>query len=184
MNLRRFPILIGIGASVALGWLAFGYFGVHTLFTTTVVQDRLPEPISPPASMAIEGVTSTSTAPQAQRLEGVFVQGDSTYSISGTARIIEAPDGRLLALEEFSVTNGPDLFVYAVQSPSTANDEVKSAVRADRFVELAPLKGNKGTQTYQLPDTFDLTAMPVISIWCKRFGRNFGSVHLLPANLR
>lgn len=182
MTLRLPHVFAGVGAVALLGWLAFGYFGVQALFTTTMVNDVVPEALPLPPSIAPEGATSTSTMLTPQRLEGSFVQGDSTYTIAGSARVLQTANGRLLALENFSVTNGPDLFVYAVQSSSTANTDVKTTVREGTFVELAPLKGNMGTQTYQLPDTLDLTAMPVISIWCKRFGRNFGSAQLLPKN--
>jgi hypothetical protein len=45
-------------------------------------------------------------------------------------------------------------------------------------VELGPMKGNIGDQNYDIPSTVDLEKYRTVTIWCKRFGVNFGSAPL------
>lgn len=171
MNRRFISVLLFGAAALALGWLFFGYFGVQALFIDTMVQDKIPVASTAPLS-------SSSTSATTPVYRGDFIQGDSTYSIQGTATIVSTAHGRQLVLDGFTVTNGPDLYVYAVGTSSTENKTVKLTVEEGGFQEIAKLKGNKGTQVYALPDTFDVDRYPTVSIWCKRFARNFGSVTL------
>lgn len=179
-HMKQTSLLVGIGAFlfVALvGWFAFGYFGIQALFTDTVVD----EPIPSLSSTVPAAGTSTSPIAGEKRvtpfLRGSFAQGDSTYSIQGTATIIEQEAQHVLALTDFSVTNGPDLYVYLVTASTTENGAVKTAVKEGKFVEISPLKGNRGNQMYVLPKQ-DLAPGQVVSVWCKRFSRNFGSALL------
>lgn len=171
---------IAVSLIVALGpiiWLLFGYFGIQALFTDKTVNEEVP-PV----------VMTTSTAPAAKLpagftgpliiADGEFQQGDSTYRIEGRATITEENGKRTLSLTDFDVTNGPDLYVYLVRSPNTDNQTVKDAVGAGNFVSLATLKGNKGNQMYEIPTDLDLSGGYVVSIWCKRFFRNFGSAEM------
>ena len=47
-------------------------------------------------------------------------------------------------------------------------------------LEFSVVKGNRGDQNYQLPADVDLSRYESVSIWCKRFGVNFGSATLKP----
>jgi len=40
------------------------------------------------------------------------------------------------------------------------------------------MKGNIGDQNYDIPSTVDLEKYRTVTIWCKRFGVNFGSAPL------
>ncbi len=182
MRLTPLRITITSLAVATLLWLAFGYFGVQALFTNTTVEDPLPrdpqasgpDHTSLPTPNALQTASSSAQAVFA----GDFTQGDSTYRIRGEARIVTENGERLLLLRDFDVTNGPDLFVYFVAASSTENADVKQQASEGRFVQLAPLKGNRGNQTYVLPADLDASAYPVVSIWCRRFSRNFGSALL------
>ncbi len=110
-------------------------------------------------------------------LEGQFQQGDSSYSIEGRAIVSRQTDMVTLSLADFSVTSGPDLFVYLVETQDTSNEGVKTAVEQGDFINLGELKGNVGNQNYEIPDTIDLDEV-VVSIWCRQFGSNFGHVDL------
>ena len=152
-------IIIGVGI---ITWLLFGFFGIQALFTNRIVNEAIPQPTPNPRVVA----------------HGAFQQGDSTYAISGKAIITETQGSRTLSLTDFDVTNGPDLFVYAVSAPSVDNTAVKDAVSAGSFVNLAVLKGNRGNQNYTIPAEVTIDENTVISIWCRRFSRNFGSAEL------
>lgn len=182
-------ILVGLAGAGVLFWLLFGYFGVQALFVNRVVNEEVPMAALQPmpvleagtstASVATpeEGVRASSTTP-AVVAQGKFQPGDSTYSIQGTATITNTERGRVLSFTDFRVTNGPDLFVYIVSAPDSQNDTVKGAVREERFVNVGALKGNQGNQTYVISDDVRLDESSIVSVWCRRFGRNFGAAPL------
>ena len=47
------------------------------------------------------------------------------------------------------------------------------------FIHLGALKGNIGDQNYELPAGADLNKYQSVTIWCRRFGVNFGTAPLL-----
>ena len=100
----------------------------------------------------------------------VLAQGDF-YNVvhegEGTATIFELPDGaRILRLDEFTVLNGPDLHVYLAPI-----DPVPYAVgvEIEGSVDLGKLKGNVGSQNYELPADLDLSLYKSVVIWCQPF---------------
>ena len=50
------------------------------------------------------------------------------------------------------------------------------------FVELGKLKGTDGDQNYEVPADLDLGKYRAVTIWCRRFGVNFGTAPLTPAS--
>lgn len=124
-----------------------------------------------------EAMPSTQSGLSTQTLEsGHF------YSIlhptQGTATIYEMGDGsRVLRLTSFSTSNGPDVHVYMV-----AADDAKDAATVENagFVDLGVIKGNIGDQNYTLGSDLDLAKYRAVSIWCKRFSKNFGAAALRP----
>lgn len=170
MKIKIVLTIIGLGI---IGWLLFGFFGIQALWTDRVVNEPIPMMPVPNESV------TTSTKPSIKTIaQGEFTQGDSTYTISGNVAVTEDNGARVISFRDFDVTNGPDLFVYIVTSPNTDNQTVKEAVREGKFVSIGALKGNKGNQTYILPPEIELNENTVISIWCRRFSRNFGSADL------
>jgi hypothetical protein len=95
---------------------------------------------------------------------------------SGTATIYQLADGkRVLRLTNFSVENGPDLHVRLIAADDAKN--TASVAKTDH-VELGKLKGNKGSQNYDVPENVDLSKYKVASIWCNRFSVNFAAAPL------
>lgn len=96
---------------------------------------------------------------------------DVEYEGTGDAIVYRQEDGsHVLRLENLDVDNGPDLFVYAV----AADDAFDAQTVLDAgFVDLGPLKGNQGNQTYALPPEFDPEIHRAVSIWCQQFTANF-----------
>lgn len=151
-------------------WLLFGFFGVQALFTDRIVNEAVPD---------VPALTDAALTDAPLLLaSGNFVQGDSTYAIAGSASVTREGDTRTLSLRDFSVSNGPDLFLYLVYPDTTDNASVKAAVDAGNFVNIGELKGNIGNQVYPLPSDVQLENA-VVSIWCKRFSRNFGMAPLV-----
>ena len=96
---------------------------------------------------------------------GEFSGTDDFHFGSGTASIVEIDPGRFhLRLDEFSVRNGPDLFVYL--SPDADG-------YAEDALELGKLKATDGSFGYDLPDGIDPARFRSALIWCKQFSHLF-----------
>jgi hypothetical protein len=89
------------------------------------------------------------------------------HGTSGTARVV----GRRLQLVDLDTDPGPDLRVYLVAGPYDGGD-------VGDFVDLGGLKGNKGTQQYELPSGVDTARYGVVVVWCRAFSVAFGSAEL------
>lgn len=104
-----------------------------------------------------------------RNLEGTFIGvGDGIHNVDGIAKILTLVDGsKVLRLENFKSTNGPDLHVYLSTDKMASN-----------FMDLGRLKGNIGNQNYQIPDDTDLSKYNNVLIWCKAFSVLFGNAQL------
>ena len=160
---------------VPLGlFLAFGVFGIQTLFYDTEVNEDFGVPA--PAS-AEQGSRRADAA--AGRNPVVISSGEFhpvAHPGKGDAIVYRLEDGsHVLRLENLDIFNGPALYVYAVGAQDAKDNET---VKEGGFLNLGPLKGNKGNQTYELPTQFDPEKHRSISIWCKRFSVNFATAPL------
>lgn len=99
---------------------------------------------------------------------GEFLDADSFHQGAGTATIYQLADGAyVLRLENFEVTNGPDLHV--ILSGSAA--PLRSAdVMEPFFADLGMIKGNIGSQNYDIPSGTDVTQARSVVIYCVPFG--------------
>lgn len=101
---------------------------------------------------------------------GSFNTFDPVHSGSGTATIYQLADGsRVLRLEDFSVTNGPDLHVLLVSNIPTG---IQQAINDD-YVDLGELRGNRGNQNYEIPADVNLDEYSAVLIYCMPFSVNF-----------
>ncbi|HKF42740.1 MAG TPA: DM13 domain-containing protein [Thermoanaerobaculia bacterium] len=100
----------------------------------------------------------------------------AAHETKGMATIYRLPDGRrTLRLTQFQTSNGPEVQVYlGVAADATDNESVTKA----GFVTLGAMKGNIGDQNYDIPDGVDLSKYHSVTIWCHRFGVNFGTAPL------
>lgn len=97
--------------------------------------------------------------------------GDGIHNAQGSVRVLNLEDGSaVLRLEDFQVTNGPDLYVY-LSTDRGASD----------YVDLGRLKANAGNQNYELPSGIDLSKYDNVVIWCKAFSVYFGGAQLTAA---
>lgn len=111
-------------------------------------------------------------------VRGTFTDADSFHKGSGLARVARDGGERLLRLEEFRVTNGPDLYVYLA-----AHRQPRSRADVDEgFLNLGRLKGNIGAQTYAIPADIDLARYRSVVIYCRAFHVVFSTASLAPSN--
>lgn len=118
-----------------------------------------PAPATSPASPAEAGSAEVLK-------QGNFRNG--AHVVSGRAQLLTSAGKQYVRLEEFSTENGPDLYLYLVQSP-----DGKPRNEAD-FVSLGRLRATSGNQNYELPAGTDLSQIQAVTIWCKAFSVNFG----------
>src|SRR5574341_1150400 len=96
---------------------------------------------------------------------GTF-QGLKGHQATGKAEVITVGDISFLRFEDFEVTNGPDLHVYI-----TKNGDV------DTGIDLGKLKGNKGSQNYEL-NGINTDVYNTVVIYCQPFHVYFASATL------
>ena len=125
----------------------------------------------------------TDTSSEIQNSPTILSEGTFhgvAHETKGTATIYRLPDGQqVLRLTGFETSNGPDVRVYIGQAEdANDNDTVTSA----GYIELGPLKGNVGDQNYDIPSDTALENYHSVTIWCKRFGVNFGTAPLMAKN--
>jgi len=143
------------------------------LWIDTRVQEELPQVVE-----SDPGQPSASTPPGPRLLaEGEFVSQE--HSTSGSAQLIERPDGSVvLSIAGLDTSNGPDLRVWLTDQPVDPDDWF---VFDDGYhTELGVLKGNLGDQVYEVPADVDLDKVDSVSIWCARFSVSFGAAALEP----
>lgn len=96
---------------------------------------------------------------------GEFEDFDDFHMGSGTATIYELEDGsHVLRLEDFEVTNGPDLHVYLVPDSDPADSDGVTG-----YVDLGSLKGNIGDQNYEISGNVDVSQYGSVVIYCQPF---------------
>ena len=117
-----------------------------------------------------DAMAKSVTDPPAQPTKlksGQFRDQDRFHTGSGSATIYRLADGsQILRLEDFQVTNGPDLRVYLTRAQ---NPEGAGEVTGPGHLELSKLKGNMGNQNYPIPDDADVSAFNSVVIFCKPF---------------
>ena len=170
---RLFWVVSGFLAAV-LAYLAVGIFGVQTLFYDTEVNEEFA------ATPLASDEQGPSQAAQSAPRDPIIVSSGRFHSVAhpgtGDAIVYRLEDGsHVLRLENLDIFNGPALYVYTVAAEDTGDNET---VLDAGFLNLGPLKGNKGNQTYELPAEFYPKKHRSISIWCQRFSVNFATAPL------
>lgn len=136
------------------------YWLVSPLFLERRVNEELPavqELVRPNEGEVLE------MAKEEVLGQGSFV-GLANHDAEGHARILKIGEKNYLRLEEnFRVTNGPDLFIYLGRD-GKHNPEAR----------LGALKGNAGSQNYEIPDSLNLADYNEVWVWCRAFSVPFG----------
>ncbi|HYH92455.1 MAG TPA: DM13 domain-containing protein [Candidatus Saccharimonadales bacterium] len=186
---RRHPartgivVLVVLAVSAPLGW----YLGSPIFIRTSLVEPAPVASLRPVASPPTRSSSApvVSTAPSAASSDvpaapptpiafeprtvtsGRFEGTDEFHFGSGRATIVEvAPDRFHLRLEDFSVRNGPDLYVYLSPDPDGYTDDA---------LELGTLKATDGSFGYDLPVGTDPARFRSAIIWCKQFSHLFAT---------
>lgn len=135
-------------------------YAASPLFLSTTVDELLPK-AAPDSGLVVKTT---------KQFSGTFVGiGDGIHNAQGTATVLYLEDKHaVLRLEDFKVTNGPDLHVYLTTDRSLSD-----------FIDLGRLKANIGNQNYDLPSGIDLSKYDNVIVWCKSFSVYFGGAQLV-----
>jgi hypothetical protein len=153
-----------VSAGVIVLVIAWYAFRPELLFINKTVNEEFP---GGPAMASIE---KEPIALNKGNFKGL------AHETKGIVAIYQLPDGkRTLRLSDFETSNGPDVHVYlTVAEVEKGNDAIKQA----GFIDLGSMKGNRGDQNYDIPADADLNTYRHVTIWCARFGVNFGMAAL------
>jgi electron transfer DM13 len=101
---------------------------------------------------------------------GTFRSGE--HRTTGAAALLRRPSGgAVVTLTDLDTSPGPDLRVYLAVGPGGP---------VDGGLDLGRLRGNRGTQQYEVPAGVDLRRYGSVVIWCRAFTVAFGTAALLP----
>jgi hypothetical protein len=143
----------------------------------SMVETAMNKEIVPMADKAVSGKGMSEESVPMVVLHGSFMGGgDGIHNAEGIARVLSIDDGseehKILRLEDFRSTNGPDLYVVLSKGAKGIGSG---------YVEVGRLKGNIGNQNYHIPDGINLEEYSHVLIWCKQFSVLFGSASLIAA---
>lgn len=178
-----------VGVGVVVG-LAAAWYLVSPLLITNEVDEEFPMAATAqvPDDMTLAEVEAemvkAADAPSVEATDvmppdtptalatGTFMDADNFHKGSGTATLYALADGsNVVRLEDFEVTNGPDLHVLL----STSDDP---AVDLGDYLDLGSLKGNVGNQNYDIPVGVDVSVYRSVIIYCDPFHVLFASAEL------
>lgn len=85
------------------------------------------------------------------------------HRADGTVAVYRQPDGRrVVGLEDVDIQPGPDYHVFVV--PGADREDPDGGTRLDH------LRGNRGTQFYDVPNGIDLDdGAWTVLVWCRIF---------------
>lgn len=108
---------------------------------------------------------------------GTFSEIDAVHKTEGSVVIYQKADGSwLVRLEDFSVRSGPQLHLFLSAHPEPRSPE---EVRLDDLaLDWGPLKGTLGSQHYELPAGFDMSAVRSVVIYSVTYQDVFGSAQI------
>jgi hypothetical protein len=103
---------------------------------------------------------------------GDFVGADDFHFGRGDAHLIQTgPNTYVLRFENFSVRNGPDLYVYL--------SEDAGGGKLSETLNLGKLKATDGAFNYEIPASVDVSRVKSAVVWCRQFAVLFTHAELM-----
>lgn len=187
---RRTIVLVLAPLAVLAAVIGLWAFQPWKVFTHSTIDEALPSVSSQPPAAVEPGAPAGSGEPSASSVsgplpappasapgllaEGAFVSQE--HETSGVAKVVALPDGsRVLRLENFSTSDGPDVHVWLAEQAAGAG---LNSYDDGRYVKLGKIKATSGNQNYPIPAEASLAGLRSVVIWCDRFNVAFGSAPL------
>lgn len=162
---RHRVLALVLAVPMVVAAVPLGDYLVSPLWERTHLEEA--SPIVTGAGTATSGPAETGKQQEAGITDarvvgrGAFRGADDFHFGRGTAQLVATTEGRhVLRLEQFSVRNGPDLFVYL--SPRTDG-------YGEGALNLGALKATDGSFNYDIPGGTDVARFKSAIIWCRQF---------------
>ncbi len=117
-------------------------------------------------STTVPATDNIDTSKATIKYRGDFVSAPGE-TVNGTALVLLEAGTYSLALESFSVNNGPDLHLYLSKELLPVN-----------LIDLGKLKSTKGNQVYALSKMPDFGQYKYALVFCQQYNVLFGSATL------
>jgi hypothetical protein len=175
-------LVLVVGLLVFQPWLLFIDDEVDEADDAGQVVGTASDGLSQTAFPTDDPTTQGSDAPARVQLAAAdFIDGE--HGTTGRAIIYLRDDGsRYLRIEDLDTSNGPDLHVWLTDQKSGGDCGGCVGSWADyddgAYVELGDLKGNQGSQNYDIPADAKLGDMRSVVIWCDQFNVAFGTADI------
>ncbi len=207
---RNIKILVPVTfvALAGVAYLAFGVFGVHTLFIDDKVDEDGPVFASGAAAPTetlpevAETVPPTTVAPTATEVptatSAPVVTEAPTTTVAPEPQIVTLAEGDFIPRGRYSgqgdaivLNDGSEQRFLRFENFSTDNGpDLRVYLSAsdanadggtfdDDFIDLGVLKGNIGDQNYEIPVGVDLAVYDTVVVWCVRFSTPFTAADLV-----
>ena len=143
--------------------------------TTVATGGSAPETTAVAATEPSTTLPPEPTGPVALA-SGALMDADAFHKGSGQVVLYQLKDGsRIIRLEDIEVTNGPQLHVLLTPVHGLAGrDQLQEA----GYVDLGPLKGNIGSQNYEVPADYVIPDQLTLVIYCVPFHVVFTTAEL------
>ena len=132
----------------------------------------------PSTTLPAEPSTTVPPAPTGPvaLASGNLMDADSFHQGSGEVVLYQLEDGsRIIRLEDIEVTNGPQLHVLLTPVHGLAG---RDHLREAGYVDLGALKGNIGSQNYEVPADYVIPEQMTLVIYCVPFHVVFATAEL------
>ena len=156
--------------------------------TTSVATTAATEEAAPTTTAAAATEPSTTLPPEPSTTlpteptgpvalaSGNLMDADSFHQGSGEVVLYQLEDGsRIIRLEDIEVTNGPQLHVLLTPVHGLAG---RDHLREAGYVDLGALKGNIGSQNYEVPADYVIPEQVTLVIYCVPFHVVFATAEL------
>lgn len=168
-----------IAIPVATILFAVGWYTLSPLWDRSYLDEASPlaaaEMTAPTQADAAPPGEASEPTPFAARVThtGMFTGADDFHFGRGAAQLIETVPGVFtLRFEDFSVRNGPDLYVYL--TPDASGESIDGAIN------LGGLKATDGAFNYEVPPGTDVSQYEGAIVWCRQFATLFAVAELMP----
>ena len=169
-----------IGTPLLILAIVGGNYALSPLWERSFLEEASPiEAAATDPSAAVPGANAGQASASQPSAAGVTLRGsfrgaDDFHFGRGDAQIVRTAEGKhVVRFENFSVRNGPDLFVYVSRE--------SDGRRVDESLNLGKLKATDGAFNYDLPSNIDPASIKSVLVWCKQFTVLFAIAELKPA---
>jgi hypothetical protein len=175
--LRHRVATVAVGAPLLALSLVAGDYLLSPLWERSYLEEASPlDAVSQPPAASGDAMPVSMPGAAAEvsagvRVQGMFMGADDFHFGRGDAQIIRTAEGsHVLRFENFSVRNGPDLYVYL-----SVDEDGK---KVEEALNLGRLKATDGAFNYEIPAHINLESIQSVIVWCRQFSTLFAVASL------